>query len=198
MRKTKEQVLKDRIVAAIQGQDFQTAETLAQELAELEKAMKTPKTNSKARKAAATKAKKVPQKPKISKNKVKATPAPTEPIVDYIAPSRTERQKPRTFVGEDGREHTVSRRESMAGRKFQNLFKTDEFDVKLSPKHAKVDSKLRKAKIAPRPGQSGASRPAAEKLDVFCGSCGTHFKVYPWECQRVDAKSKYVCNDCIH
>jgi hypothetical protein len=87
----------------------------------------------------------------------------------------------------------------MEGMEFNNQFNAKEYDVRLPASHAKVDTKLRKAKISPRPGQPGASRPAAEKISVRCqGGCNCDYEVYPWECEKVDAKTRFICNDCVH
>ncbi len=204
MRKTKEQTLKDNILAAVIAGDHQVAEDLAKDLAALQADAK-----------AAKKVKKAPAKPKIASKTKKATKAPsktkkpiskaTEPVEEtesYIAPSRPNGNKGRDgqkFIDEEGRSHTYSTRVSMEGTKFKNKFTPNDYEVRLPANQAKADAKLRKAKISPRPGQAGASRPAATKVTVKCqGGCDGTFKVYPWECEKVDKGSRYICNDCIH
>jgi hypothetical protein len=192
----------------------------AKELSDQVKALKE-EDKAKAKAAKATKAKpkktasKAPRGSKIVSKPPKTTKTPSrakktisEPVEEadetasYIAPSRPKgrgRGNGGEFVGPDGKAHTYSRRESMAGSDFKNQFNAKEYDVRLPANHAKVDSKLRKAKLSPRPGQPGASRPAATKISVRCqGGCNGDYEVYPWECEKVDAKTKYICNDCIH
>jgi hypothetical protein len=205
MAKTKVETLKARIVKAVAAQKFEEAAMLADQVKELEKAAKVKKKGVKAKPATPAKAPKrsgiASKTPKTTRRTPKvAEPIPEEPE-GHIAPSRPQGKDKagQTFTGEDGKVHTFSRRVSMQGMKFPNKFKPTEYAVALSPRHEKVDKKLRKARIAPRPGQSGASRDEAKKVKVRCkGNCGQEYMVYPWEAAGTDSETRFICNDCIH
>lgn len=206
------EALKVKIVSATMTGLYEKAAELAAQVKELEAAdkakakvakAKAKKTASKAPKRSEI-ASKTPKTTKTPSRAKKTIPKPTVDVEDeddtsnYIAPSRPKgrNRDGSQFVGQDGKNHTYSRRVSMSGTNFKNQFDVKDYDVALPAKHAKVDSKLRKAKIGPRPGQAGATRQAAEKIPVRCFECSGDFEVYPWEYEKVDSKTRYICNDC--
>jgi hypothetical protein len=85
----------------------------------------------------------------------------------------------------------------MKGRQFTNKFNPSTYDVKLAPKHAKLDVKLRKANIQPRPGEPGAVRGVAVNVEVVCDICRKSYSVPQWEAETVDGAGRYKCNRCI-
>lgn len=193
MAKTKNpkiEKLKVQIVSATMTGLYDKARELAEQIKVLEAEDKAKP------KRARTAAAKTPKKPKIAPPPIEEDEAAEDEADGYIAPTRRVRRQGESFTGRDGRRHTTCRTVSMEGTRFKNKFNPSEYNVTLPPKHAKIDQKLRKAKISPRPGEPGASREAAEKIRVRCFECKSVCDIYPWECEKVDKNTRYICNDC--
>jgi hypothetical protein len=112
---------------------------------------------------------------------------------EYLAKTGWRNLEGQKFIGPDGKEHTYSKRVSMAGTRFVNKFNPEEY-APLPSNLQQVDKKLNKLKIQPRPGQRGALRDISKKVKVRCTICRDIVEVYPWEAETVDGESNFRCS----
>jgi hypothetical protein len=93
-----------------------------------------------------------------------------------------------------GGDKNYARRQSLAGTQFKPEIIKD--NVELPAKHAKLDKKLQKAKVTPRPGQPGADRAVARKIQIRCDGCGRLDEIAEGVFERIDEETQYKCNKC--
>lgn len=91
-------------------------------------------------------------------------------------------------------ERNYAQRQSLAGTKFKPEIVQEA--AELPTKHAKLDKKLQKAKVTPRPGQAGAAREAVKMLKIRCDGCGVIDTVAEGVFERLDEEAMYKCNRC--
>lgn len=184
MRKTNLELLQEALAAG----DLERAQTLTAKLVKSGK-IKTTKTRVKVETAEKTPRKSRPRKDLDVRDVEESS---------YIASSRPpgwseDNFGGRKFVGPDGKEHTYARRVSLEGIKFVNKFKPEGYKD-LSVKEKKLEKQIKGFRTVPRPGQRGAQRDKAKKVEARCVICHNVVKVYPWEIETVDGESNFRCS----
>ncbi len=198
----------ERLKAALAAGDLEAAKKLAAAIEASSKPAKKPKRKQ------APRVKEVAATPPAAPERPSGQSSTTDAVLNYVPPNAGQHRQSGldpTWMApsrsDKGGGRVAARRVTMEGRQHVNHF--DEWakgqgrDVDaMDPKIKRVEKALAKSSVVPRPGQHGAARPPAQKVQTTCDGCGRQFAVYQSELTQTYEEDGrpyliYKCERCI-